>query len=262
MTRPRLLQEEYPLVVETPFESHRRYSATIRDYDGARAVFVKGAPEQAIAMCATMLTDSGPVPLDADAAHAAAREPAARGLRVLAMAYRRLSAHAIHAHADGAEPAPGERADPDELVLLGVQAMMDPPRAGVRAAITACHQAGVLVAMITGDHSITARAIAAQLGILNDPHERVLTGTDLTHLDDEALRRLVEDVSVYARVSPNDKLRIVRALQDRGHVVAVTGDGDSDAPALRAASVGISMSQGATDVAREASDMVLSDDNL
>ncbi|MCX2929867.1 HAD-IC family P-type ATPase [Mycobacterium sp. CVI_P3] len=256
------LQEEYPLVAEIPFESHRRYSATIRDYDSARAVFVKGAPEQVIAMCASTLTDGGPVPMDADAAHAAARELAGRGLRVLAMAYRGLPAHATHAQSDGAEPEPGERADPDQLVLLGFQAMMDPPRAGVHAAITACHQAGVRVVMITGDHSITARAIAAELGILRNPHERVLTGTDLAHLNDAALRAVVEDVSVYARVSPNDKLRIVRALQDHGHIVAVTGDGVNDAPALRAASIGISMGEGGTDVAREASDMVLSDDNF
>lgn len=251
----------HQLVAEIPFESHRRYSATFRDFEGERAVFVKGAPEQVIAMCTTVLTDDGPAPLDADAAHAEARTLAGRGLRVLAMAYRRLHPQALHALAGG-EPGPGERPDPEELVLLGFQAMMDPPREGVREAIDACHQAGVRVAMITGDHAITARAIALRLGILDDPNARVLTGADLAHLDDDALRGLIDEVSVYARVSPNDKLRIVRALQDRGHVVAVTGDGVNDAPALRAAAIGVSMGRGGTDVAREASDMVLSDDNF
>lgn len=252
----------HQLVAEIPFESHRRYSATFRDYDGGRAVFVKGAPEQVIGMCASVLTDDGPAPLDADGAHAEARKLAGHGLRVLAMAYRKLHPQAAHALAGGAQPAPGEQPEPEELVLLGFQAMMDPPRDGVREAIDACHQAGVRVVMITGDHAITARAIALRLGILDDPHARVLTGADLAHLDDDALRGVVDEVSVYARVSPNDKLRIVRALQDRGHVVAVTGDGVNDAPALRAAEIGVSMGRGGTDVAREASDMVLSDDNF
>ncbi|RDH78125.1 HAD family hydrolase [Mycolicibacterium moriokaense] len=256
------VRADHQLVADIPFESHRMYSATIRDYDGTRAVFVKGAPERVIDMSTSVLGDDGPVPLDAAAAHAAARALAKRGLRVLAMAYRKLGPRAVHLLPEGMESVPGERHDPEELVLLGFQAMIDPPRAGVRTAIDACRQAGVRVVMVTGDHSITARAIALRLGIIDDPKGHVLTGAQLAHLDDNALRDVVDDVSVYARVSPNDKLRIVRALQHRGHVVAVTGDGVNDAPALRAAAIGVAMGRGGTDVAREAADMVLSDDNF
>ncbi len=256
------VRTRHRLVAEIPFESHRRYSATIRDYQGGRAVFVKGAPEQVIAMCTTMLTDDGPVALDTDAAHAEARKLAAGGLRVLAMAYRRLHPDATHARPGGPESAPAEVVEPESLVLVGYQAMMDPPRAGVKEAIQACNEAGVRVLMITGDHFITARAIATELGIVRNSDERVITGADLRHLDDDALADLVDKVAVYARVSPSDKLRIVRALQDLDHVVAVTGDGVNDAPALRAAEIGVSMGRGGTDVAREASDMVLSDDNF
>ncbi len=259
---PGEIRDQHRLVAEIPFESHRRYSATIRDYDGGRAVFVKGAPEQVVAMCATVHTEHGPAPLDADTALAAARDLAARGLRVLAMAYRVLHPDAVHAHTHGTAPEPGEHIDPDELVLLGFQGMMDPPRSGVRDSIAACHYAGIRVVMITGDHAITARAIADQLGILDEAHPRVLTGVEMAGLDDESLRGALDDVAVFARVSPNDKLRIVRALEAHGHVVAVTGDGVNDAPALRAGAIGVAMGQGGTDVAREASDMVLSDDNF
>ena len=253
---PGELRDAHRLVVEIPFEAHRRYSATFREGPDGPAVFVKGAPERIVAMCTTMLTPDGPAALDAEVAHAAARDLAARGLRVLGMAYRPLSA------LDGISTVDDEHVDPDELVLLGFQGMMDPPREGVRESIAACHNAGVRVVMITGDHSITARAIAAQLGIIEDDHTRVVTGADLDRLDDDALREIVDEVDVFARVSPHQKLRIVRALQQLDHVVAVTGDGVNDAPALRAAAIGVSMGRGGTDVAREASDMVLSDDNF
>ncbi|MGV0641824.1 HAD-IC family P-type ATPase [Mycolicibacterium sp. XJ2546] len=259
---PGELRDSHRVVAEIPFESHRRYSATLREYGGGHAVFVKGAPERIISMCTAMNTDQGPVPLDPETAHKAVRELAARGMRVLGMAYRKLTAEAARSLAGDGDGPPGDYTDPDDLVLVGFQAMMDPPREGVREAIEDCHTAGVRVAMITGDHSITARAIAHALGILDEPDGRVLTGAEMRHLDDDALRDLVDDVSVYARVSPNDKLRIVRALQDRDHVVAVTGDGVNDAPALRAAAIGVSMGRSGTDVAREASDMVLSDDNF
>lgn len=258
---PGELRDSHRIVAEIPFESHRRYSATIREYGGGHAVFVKGAPERIISMCSTMNTDQGPVPFDPETVHAAVRELAGRGMRVLGMAYRRLSPEAARS-LTGDDAPPGDYTDPDDLVLVGFQAMMDPPREGVREAIQQCHTAGVRVVMITGDHSITARAIAHTLGILDNPDGRVLTGAEMRHLDDDALRDLVDEVSVYARVSPNDKLRIVRALQDRDHVVAVTGDGVNDAPALRAAAIGVSMGRSGTDVAREASDMVLSDDNF
>ena len=253
---PGSLRDAHRQIAEVPFEAHRRYSATLREGPAGRAVFVKGAPEQVISMCSAMLTPDGPVEIDSDLAHDASRDLAARGLRVLGMAYR---VSELHDEVMGTGP---EHAAPDDLVLLGFQGMMDPPRTGVREAIASCHSAGVRVVMITGDHSITARAIAHELAIIQDEDARVLTGVDLEGLDDDALRALVDDVSVFARVSPYEKLRIVRAIQHRGHVVAVTGDGVNDAPALRAAAVGVAMGRSGTDVAREASDMVLSDDNF
>lgn len=253
---PGSLRDAHRQIAEVPFEAHRRYSATLREGPAGRAVFVKGAPEQVISMCSAMLTPDGPVEIDSDLAHDASRDLAARGLRVLGMAYR---VSELHDEVMGTGP---EHAAPDDLVLLGFQGMMDPPRTGVREAIASCHSAGVRVVMITGDHSITARAIAHELAIIQDEDARVLTGVDLEGLDDDALRALVDDVSVFARVSPYEKLRIVRAFQHHGHVVAVTGDGVNDAPALRAAAIGVAMGRSGTDVAREASDMVLSDDNF
>ncbi len=253
---PGELRDEHPVLAEIPFEAHRRYSASFREGPNGQEVFVKGAPEQIIKMCSTVLTPDGPIELDPAAAHAAASDLAARGLRVLGMAYA-----ADATHMSGSDQDDGF-ADPHDLVLVGLQGMMDPPRSGVKEAIAACHDAGVRVVMVTGDHSITARAIAIELGIADNEHARVLTGTDLNHLDDDALRDLVNEVAVYARVSPHEKLRIVRSLEHHGHVVAVTGDGVNDAPALRAAAIGVAMGHSGTDVAREASDMVLSDDNF
>ena len=256
---PGELRAQHTTVAEIPFESGRRYSGTIRQSGDEHVLFVKGAPERVISMCTSVLTDDGPRPLDPQVAHEAARKLAGRGLRVLAMGYRHLR-HRDHGVrlASLAE----EEVDPEGLVLAGLQGMMDPPREGVRGAIDACRTAGVRVVMITGDHAITARSIAARLGITATADARVVTGEELGHLDDDELRQLVTEVSVFARVAPDDKLRIVRALQDHGHVVAVTGDGVNDAPALRAAAIGVAMGKDGTDVAREASDMVLSDDNF
>jgi Ca2+-transporting ATPase len=146
-------------------------------------------------------------------------------------------------------------------VFLGLQGMMDPPRQGVREAIGGCREAGMRVIMITGDHAETARVIGSELGIAGRDAP-VLTGPDLEAMDDEALYRRVAEVSIYARVEPEHKLRVVRALQRRGEVVAVTGDGVNDAPALKAADIGIAMGRSGTDVAREAADVVLADDNF
>jgi Ca2+-transporting ATPase len=242
----------HPVYAEIPFEPERRYSASIRGHRDEHWVFVKGAPERVLAMCRDMLTDEGPIPLDPDAVHAAAQAMAVRGLRVLAMAYRVL-------------PRPPERPEevpePDGLVFLGLQGSMDPPRAGVREAIAGCRAAGMRVIMITGDHTATARAIATELGIAGDSAP-ALTGAELSAMDDDTLRQRVRETSIYARVSPEHKLQIVRALQNRGEVVAVTGDGVNDAPALKAADIGVAMGRSGTDVAREASDMVLTDDNF
>ncbi len=236
---------------EIPFESERQYSASIRERDGGRSVFVKGAPERVLAMCHAQQGEAGPEPLDANAVQQAAASLAGRGLRVLAMAYRRL---------EGEAPRPEEVGEPEGLTFLGLTGMMDPPREGVREAVAACQQAGIRVVMITGDHAATARAIGRELGLGGSGE--VLTGRELEAMDEEALRRRVGEVSLYARVAPEQKLRVVRALQKEGAVVAVTGDGVNDAPALKAADIGVAMGRGGTDVAREASDMVLADDNF
>jgi Ca2+-transporting ATPase len=249
---PEEARAAYPLYAEIPFEPERRYSAAVRERDGAYYAFVKGAPERLLAMSSRMLTDDGPVPLDARAIQEAAARLAARGLRVLGMAYCRLP---------GAPAGPEAVEEPNDLTFLGLQGMLDPPRAGVREAIAGCWEAGIRVIMITGDHAVTARAIGAELGIAGNDAP-VLTGTQLDALSDEDLRRQVEEVAIYARVAPEHKLRVVQALQDHGEVVAVTGDGVNDAPALKAADIGIAMGRSGTDVAREASDMVLADDNF
>jgi Ca2+-transporting ATPase len=243
-------RQQYEPLVEIPFEPERRYSAAIRSRDGERFMFVKGAPERVLSMCDHMLADEGPVPLDEPAVHSAATGLASKGLRVLAMAYRRL---------DSLQAPPLEAADPEGLTFLGLQGMRDPPRVGVKEAIAGCRAAGVRVLMITGDHAGTARAIGEELGIAEEG-DPVISGAELSALDDEQLAERVKESPVYARTSAQDKLRIVHALRRRGEVVAVTGDGVNDAPALKAADLGIAMGKSGTDVAREAADMVLADD--
>ncbi|MFP5319976.1 MAG: cation-translocating P-type ATPase [Acidimicrobiia bacterium] len=245
-------RDAYPVFAEIPFEPDRRYSASLRSRHGTHVLFVKGAPERVADMCTEVLTQTGRAPIDRDGIHDASRRMAEAGLRVLAMAYRELPRTLDD---------PGELTEPDELVFLGLQGMMDPPRHGVADAVAACHTAGIRVVMITGDHAITAGAIAHRIGIAGEDAE-LLTGRDLEQLSDDELQQRVGNVSIYARVSPEDKLRIVRALHKLGDVVAVTGDGVNDAPALKAASIGIAMGRAGTDVAREAADMVLADDNF
>jgi calcium-translocating P-type ATPase len=254
---PELTREAHPMFAEIPFESERRYAAAITERDAGdgirHEVHAKGAPERIVAMCTAMLVGDEIVPIDPEAVLEAADSMAGRGERVLALAHRSLP----HLIANG-DDVP----EPNDLVLVGLQGMIDPPRAGVREAIATCRRAGVRVVMITGDHAVTARAIADDLGIGDGTAGEVLTGADLSTFDDERLREAAGTVSVYARVAPEEKLRIVRALQDRGEVVAVTGDGVNDAPALKAAAIGVAMGKGGTDVAREAADMVLTDDDF
>ena len=252
---PAAVRERWPVVAEIPFESERRYAAAVSEIDGEHQVFVKGAPERVLAMCSHVATPEGLIEIDPAAVREAAHELAAEGLRVLAMASGTVPADV----ADG-----DEIDDPDGLVLCGMQGMLDPPREGVLESIATCSRAGITVMMITGDHAVTARAIARDLGIVADDADdaEVLTGADLDDMDDEALSEAVRRVRVFARVAPEEKLRIVHALRDNDHVVAVTGDGVNDAPALKAAAIGIAMGKDGTDVAREASDMVLTDDNF
>lgn len=245
-----LLRQRFQTLALLPFEPERRFAAILCATDERPILFVKGAPERVLDMCAYWLSEHGLVPIDrqtiADAAAALAR----RGFRVLGVAAGETEKQDESAFANL-----------EGLVFLGLVALWDPPRAGVKEAIARCHAAGIRVLMITGDHAGTAAAIAAELGIA-PPGSPVLTGRDLAHLDDETLRERVRTVNVYARVEPEQKLRIVRALQSLGETVAVTGDGVNDAPALRAADVGVAMGRSGTDVAREAADIVLADDNF
>jgi magnesium-transporting ATPase (P-type) len=246
------LREQHHIVTEIPFEPELQYSASLRVCDSVHTLYVKGAPERVVEMCRSMQSGDCPEPLDHDRVMSAAADMAADGLRVLAIAVRETSA----------PPSTLEHLpEPDELTLVGLHGMLDPPRDGVGEAIAGCQNAGMRVLMITGDHADTARAIGYHLGIASHDAD-VLTGRDLDDMDDAELNKAVERVSIFARVSPAHKLRVVEALQHLGHVVGVTGDGVNDAPALKAADIGIAMGKSGTDVAREASDMVLTDDNF
>ena len=247
----------YPRCDELPFDSMRQTMATLHEVEGQPMLYAKGAIEKILPACDRLLTADGhEVALDAagrELIAAAAAGMAARGLRVLAMARRQAAA--------GNELT--DQALESGLVFLGLAAMMDPPRRQAIAAVRTCHAAGIKVKMITGDHAATAQAIAAQIGIVPDGRPAtVLTGRDLARLDDVALQAAAGRVDVFARVEPEQKLRLVRALQAQGEVVAMTGDGVNDAPALKQADIGIAMGQGGTDVAKEAAAMVLTDDNF
>jgi Ca2+-transporting ATPase len=245
-----VLSDSSPRVAEIPFDSTRQRMTTLhRDGEGFVA-YVKGAPELVLSDCDDVLFTSGPQPLDLDALMQAAEALAAEGYRVLAVAQRRLEA--IPEVLEQTEQA---------LTLLGLVALIDPPRPEAQAAVAECRTAGITPVMITGDHPGTACAIASRLGIMREGGE-VLTGQELARLSDDEFDRRVEAVQVYARVSPEQKIRIVKALQAHGEFVAMTGDGVNDAPALKRAGIGIAMGDKGTDVAREAADMVLLDDNF
>jgi len=247
---PQALREAWEVEVEIPFEPARQYSASLRRNGNKRLLFVKGAPERLLERCTAVMTEDGEVPIDREQVLAEAHRLATEGLRVLAMAIRPV---------DG----PVSSLEPElvGLTLVGLQAMQDPPRPGVREAIHGCRRAGIRVVMVTGDHAGTAEAIARELGI-GGSEPRVVTGMQLSAMSEDELDAVVATTDVFARVAPEQKLRIVQALRARGHVVAVTGDGVNDAPALRAADIGIAMGRSGTDVAREAADIVLADDNF
>jgi cation-transporting ATPase F len=256
---PDRIAQSLPREATIPFSSERQYMATLhRDGDtGEHVVLVKGAVERVVDLCEKQMGADGSVrPLDRGAALRAAGRLAGSGLRVLATAMR--SARAPDIGFDDDEL-------PGTLVLTGLQAMLDPPRAAATSAVSACHAAGISVKMITGDHAATATAIAGRIGLF-DGHDRgegaVLTGSDLAALPADEYPEAVERARVFARVSPEQKLRLVEALQARGHVVAMTGDGVNDAPALQQASIGVAMGAGGTEVAKDAADMVLTDDDF
>lgn len=239
--------EAFALVSSIPFESERQFSASFHRSSERVEVFVKGAPERVLDMCGDQLSEADRARLDQVAVGMAAR-----GLRVLAVASSQL------AEAPHPEDVPPQ---PKNLTLLGFLGMIDPLRAGAREAVAECHRAGVLVTMVTGDHRVTALAIARDLG-LADRDEQVVTAADLDGKSVEQLGVMVQKVRVFARVTPRQKLQIVEAARKAGHFVAVTGDGVNDAPALRAANIGVAMGKAGTDVAREASELVISDDNF
>jgi len=248
-------RERASRIAELPFSSERKRMTTVHQMpDGRRLAFVKGAPEVLLERCARRLERGGEQPLDGAARNRilAANEAMAKdALRVLAIACRQV---------DESAPADEETLERD-LTFLGLVGLMDPPREEAKEAVKVCRQVSIRPIMITGDHKLTAVAVAAEVGIFL-PGDRVLTGDELTRMTDEDLARIVDRVSVYARVSPMDKLKIVRAWKSRGEVVAMTGDGVNDAPALKHADIGIAMGISGTDVAKEAADMVLGDDNF
>ncbi|MDD5174951.1 MAG: cation-transporting P-type ATPase [Sterolibacterium sp.] len=242
----------FPRLDELPFDSARQFMATLHEIEGVRAIYVKGAVEKLLPTCVATLDRQGHEgALDQDAVHAAVLRMAEGGLRVLAVARAELTREQSLEHA---------RID-NGLIFLGLVGMIDPPRPRAIAAVRTCHAAGIRVKMITGDHPGTAIAIARQLGIVKDGGS-ALTGRDLARLNDEDLRKTAAEVDVFARVEPEQKLRLVKALQANGEVVAMTGDGVNDAPALKQADIGIAMGLGGTEVAKEAAAMVLTDDNF
>ena len=248
------LQEHTPRIAEIPFDAAHKYMASFHLQGERIHVYVKGAPEVLIEQCTTYLDSHGDAALDIDAKalfRAQNTSLAAGGLRILAVASRTISASEF-------DPAGDLFAYMQELRLDGLVGMMDPPRPEVRAAIALCHQAGIAVKMITGDQKDTAAAIAAELGIKGEVH----SGDELDALDDAQLAGRIDDIGVFARDTPEQKVRIVRALKACGHVAAMTGDGVNDAPALKTADIGVAMGITGTDVTKEAATMVLTDDNF
>lgn len=241
----------YPQIGMIPFESDRGFMATLHRYNGKAIVFLKGAPERVLDMCSSL--PSGDV-IDRTRIIETAERFAEDGLRVLAMAFKEVAASespAIFTHDHLG----------NDLVFAGLQGMIDPPRPEAIEAIQGCKDAGIRVAMITGDHAITASAIGRMMG-LTASKAPPITGKQMEEMTDDELFNRVQKTSVYARVSPQHKLRIVQQYMKHGEVVAVTGDGVNDAPALKAAHIGAAMGRSGTDVAREAADMIITDDNF
>jgi Ca2+-transporting ATPase len=246
-------ESRHPRVAELPFDSERKCMTTVHRDGDTYVAFTKGAVEVLLARSVARHTSQGEMPLDREEVERVTEAMAARGLRVLAVAMRRWERLPDRLDSDAVERG---------LVLVGLAGMMDPPREEAADAVAQCRSAGITPVMITGDHPLTARIIARRLAILEDDGDAVITGRELAELSPEELGRRVEQLRVYARVAPEQKLKIVKALQERGHFVAMTGDGVNDAPALKRADIGIAMGITGTDVSKEASAMVLLDDNF
>ena len=247
------VQRAFPRIDEVPFQSEKQYMATLHPREGGNVAYIKGALEKLLPRSKYVMQGKNVVPLDEDVRKSildANTTMAQNAMRVMGVAYLEF---------------PGDYQDlrdediRDNLVFVGLAGMADPPRMEAKESIALCKQAGIKVVMITGDNSITAQSIATQLNI---PHGQVLTGMELARISDEQFLIDVDGISVFARIEPLQKLRIVNALKDRGYIVAMTGDGVNDAPALKSADIGIAMGITGTDVAKEASDMILADDNF
>ena len=247
------LRQGLPRLGELPFDSERKRMTTFHRNGDEVIAFTKGAPETVLRRCTQMLRAAGAVPIDRYSMVRESEHMAAEGLRVLAVASRAWPELPAEDALDRCE---------SELTLLGLVGLIDPPRHEAKEAVALCDSAGITPVMITGDHPATARAIARELGILGDDDGSVMTGAELAKLPQREFEQRVEHVRVYARVDPEQKIKIVKGLQDKGQFVAMTGDGVNDAPALRAANIGIAMGKGGTDVARQAAHMVLLDDNF
>ncbi len=234
-----------------PFESEHKYSATLNRVDGDVFAFVTGAPDILLEMCSRQYDSGGPAEIDRKYWETKMNEVAAKGERILGAAFKKMDR--------GLKEFKKEDLH-DGVTFLGFAGIIDPPRDEVIGAIEECHSAGISVKMITGDHAITARTIASQIGIGDG--EKVMTGKELEQMSDEQFREVVDQYDVYARTSPEHKLKLVTALQDNGRLCAMTGDGVNDAPALKKSNIGIAMGIKGTEVSKDASEMVLTDDNF
>ena len=253
------LEKTHRRIFEIPLDSERKRMTTVNEFKGERYVLTKGAPEIILQRC-NRVEEGGEISeITEDEREEVLQElknMTSSALRVLALAYKKIDHGTDLEDRDGLE---------NDLIFVGLVGMMDPPRKEAQEAVTTCKKAGINVVMITGDHKDTAAAIASEIGILvpksEDGSGKVLTGSDLDKLSDEEFKNMVEEVNVYARVFPEQKVRIVEALRSRGHVVSMTGDGVNDAPALKKAAIGVAMGSG-TDVAKESADMLLQDDDF
>ena len=253
--RPKLL-DEFTIIKEFPFDSARKMmSVHVQDKQGRNFIVTKGAPDVLLGISESVLWDERTQFLNKETqvkVQEAINGLASQALRTIAIAFKPIQANTVILSEHEAEK---------NLTLIGIQGMIDPPRPEVKKAVKECKEAGIKTVMITGDHVITAKAIASQLGIITNK-SKVIDGNALSQMSVEELEEVVDDVSVFARVSPEHKLKIVKALQNRGHIVAMTGDGVNDAPAIKAADIGVAMGITGTDVAKEASALVLLDDNF
>ena len=240
------INKDYPRVGEIPFSSERKKMTTLHQIDKEFVAYTKGAPEIILEMCDRIYINKKLSKGEKEKILETVHELASKGLRVLAFAYKNLgNKYSL-------------KSVEKNMTFVGLAAMIDPPRKETAKAIALCRQAGIKTIMITGDHQLTAKAIGAEIGLTG----KALRGEELDKIDDDKLKEIVEDITIFARISPQHKMRIVEALRARGHIVAVTGDGVNDAPALKKADIGVAMGIKGTDVAKEAADMILLDDNF